>query len=158
MKSIGIDIGTTTLSFAITDNDTLAVIRKCTIAGNSFIQTENSWEKIQDTDVILSRIQPVLNKIINSYNDISGIGITSQMHGIVYTDSDGHAISPLYTWQDERGSLPEFGGRSICRILSEDIGINAAPGYGLATQLYNVRKGLVPAEQRLSARSGIISA
>lgn len=99
MKSIGIDIGTTTLSFAITDNDTLAVIRKCTIAGNSFIQTENSWEKIQDTDVILSRIQPVLNKIINSYNDISGIGITSQMHGIVYTDSDGHAVSPLYTWQ-----------------------------------------------------------
>lgn len=145
MKSIGIDIGTTTLSFAITDNDTLAVIRKCTIAGNSFIQTENSWEKIQDTDVILSRIQPVLNKIINSYNDISGIGITSQMHGIVYTDSDGHAVSPLYTWQDERGSLPEFGGRSICRILSEDIGINAAPGYGLATHLYNVRKGLVPA-------------
>ena len=36
MKSIGIDIGTTTISFVITDNDTLTVLQKYTIAGNSF--------------------------------------------------------------------------------------------------------------------------
>lgn len=45
MKSIGIDIGTTTISFVITDNDTLTVLQKYTIAGNSFIQTGNSWER-----------------------------------------------------------------------------------------------------------------
>lgn len=84
MKSIGIDIGTTTISFVITDNDTLTVLQKYTIAGNSFIQTGNSWERIQDTDVILSRIRPVLYEILDTYSDISAIGITSQMHGIVY--------------------------------------------------------------------------
>ena len=63
MKSIGIDIGTTTISFAVTDNDTLAVIQKYTIASAGFIHTENPWERIQDTDVILSRIRPVLRCI-----------------------------------------------------------------------------------------------
>ena len=82
MKSIGIDIGTTTISFAVTDNDTLAVIQKYTIASAGFIHTENPWERIQDTDVILSRIRPVLNDILDTYSDISAIGITSQMHGI----------------------------------------------------------------------------
>ena len=146
MKSIGIDIGTTTISFAVTDNDTLAVIQKYTIASAGFIHTENPWERIQDTDVILSRIRPVLNDILDTYSDISAIGITSQMHGIVYTDRSGRAVSPLYTWQDGRGSLPEFGGRSICRILSDDTGIKTASGYGLVTHLFNVRKGLVPAD------------
>ena len=80
MKSIGIDIGTTTISFAVTDNDTLAVIQKYTIASAGFIHTENPWERIQDTDVILSRIRPVLNDILDTYSDISAIGITSQMH------------------------------------------------------------------------------
>lgn len=156
MKSIGIDIGTTTISFAVTDNDTLAVIQKYTIASAGFIHTENPWERIQDTDVILSRIRPVLNDILDTYSDISAIGITSQMHGIVYTDRSGRAVSPLYTWQDGRGSLPEFGGRSICRILSDDTGIKTASGYGLVTHLFNVRKGLVLQMHRLSARSEII--
>ena len=91
MKSIGIDIGTTTISFAVTDNDTLAVIQKYTIASAGFIHTENPWERIQDTDVILSRIRPVLNNIL-------------------------------------------------------DTGIKTASGYGLVTHLFNVRKGLVPAD------------
>ncbi len=116
MKSIGIDIGTTTISFAVTDNDTLAVIQKYTIASAGFIHTENPWERIQDTDVILSRIRPVLNDILDTYSDISAIGITSQMR------------------------------RSICRILSDDTGIKTASGYGLVTHLFNVRKGLVPAD------------
>ena len=98
MKSIGIDIGTTTLSFTVTERDTLAVIQNYTIANDSFIQTGNPWERIQDTDVILSRIHPVLNEILDTYSDISAIGITSQMHGIVYTDRQGNAVSPLYTW------------------------------------------------------------
>ena len=146
MKIIGIDIGTTSLSFAVTDRDTLSVIRNYTIANDSFIQTGNPWERIQDTEVILSRIRPVLNEILDTYSDIAAIGITSQMHGIVYINSCGHAVSPLYTWQDGRGALPAFNGRSICRILSEGTNIKAAPGYGLVTHLYNVREGIVPAD------------
>ena len=54
--------------------------------------------------------------------DIAVIGITGQMHGIVYTDCNGMAISPLYTWQDGRGNLPygdttyEAGGQNIPAI------------------------------------------
>ena len=76
MKSIGIDIGTTSLSFTVTDRDTLSVMRNYTIANDSFIQTGNPWERIQDTDVILGRIHPVLNEILDTYSDISAIGIT----------------------------------------------------------------------------------
>ena len=31
---------------------------------------------------------------------ITSIGITGQMHGILYVDESGRGLSPLYTWQD----------------------------------------------------------
>ena len=92
MKSIGIDIGTTTISFAVTDNDTLAVIQKYTIASAGFIHTENPWERIQDTDVILSRIRPVLNDILDTgIKTASGYGLVTHLFnvrkGLIPTDA-----------------------------------------------------------------------
>lgn len=146
MKSIGIDIGTTTISVVVMDCHSYTVERKYTVKNGSFLPTENSWERIQDVPLILERVRVVLNEILNAYSDISAIGLTGQMHGIVYVDKDGNAVSPLYTWQDGRGNLPDFDGRTLCAVLSEDYGIKAAKGYGMVTHLYNVKKGLVPAK------------
>ncbi|MBR3621384.1 MAG: hypothetical protein IKN56_07715, partial [Clostridia bacterium] len=61
-----------------------------------------------------------------------------QMHGILYTDASGDAVSPLYIWQDMRGAEPLEDNKTASEILG------TYPGYGLATHLYNARNALVP--------------
>ena len=144
MKIIGIDIGTTTISAVVMDSDSLAVVHKRTIQNNSFLLTQQPWERVQDVQKIIVSVKTLLEEILDSYDDISAIGLTGQMHGIVYVDRHGKTVSPLYTWQDGRGNLPCFDGRSICDILAQDHGISASTGYGMVTYLYHSRQGLVP--------------
>ena len=146
MKYIGIDIGTTTISIVVTTDQGDIPEKKYTLANGSFLPAANPWERLQDVHAILSKVNQVLDEIWDDCIDISAIGLTGQMHGIVYTDKEGLAVSPLYTWQDGRGGLPDFEGRSICSILAEDFDVKVPSGYGMATHLYNVKKGIIPAD------------
>lgn len=146
MRALGIDIGTTTISAVIVDGKEQRVEWACTIANESFVQTGNMWEKIQDPAVILRKTHELLDEIFEEYEDICVIGLTGQMHGIVYLNGDGEHISPLYTWQDGRGNLALENGKSICKMLEEEFSVKAAAGYGLVTHLYNRKRDLVPAE------------
>lgn len=144
MKCIGIDIGTTTISLVIMDTVSMAVIQRYTIKSSDFLPTEHPWERVQDVQKIINTAKTALDQALASFDDISAIGLTGQMHGIVYVDQHGNAVSPLYTWQDGCGRLPDFDNRSVCDILAEDFGVSAAPGYGMVTYLYHSKKGLVP--------------
>ena len=146
MKSLGIDIGTSTISAAVIDAPTNEVITARTVSNDSFIRTDNTWEKIQDPGRIWKKVISLADRLLDEYGDIETIGLTGQMHGIVYVDRAGECLGPLYTWQDERGDLPCFDERSICDILREEYGIRAYPGYGLVTHLYNKKTGQVPGD------------
>lgn len=141
MKIIGIDIGTTTISAVVADG--LRVVQKYTVANGCDLRTECDWGRAQDTEKIVAKAKAVLDEILDLDNDIHAIGLTGQMHGILYADKNGKAVSPLYTWQDGSGNQREFGGKSVCEILAED-GFSAATGYGMVTYLYHSKKGLVP--------------
>lgn len=146
MKSLGIDIGTTTISAAVIDPAANTVLTTRTVPNDSFIRTERSWEKIQDAEKICAKVFGLADELLKTHQEIESIGLTGQMHGIVYVDRQGECSGPLYTWQDERGALPCscYGGKSVCDLLSETYGIRIYPGYGLATHLYNQVSGLVP--------------
>ena len=144
MRAIGIDIGTTTISAVVAESDTRRVEKSFTISNGSFIETENPWEKLQDPAVILRKSEELLEDILKEYPDIGVIGLTGQMHGIVYTDQEGRHVSPLYTWQDGRGNIPCGAGRSVCGMLEETYGVKLYTGYGMATHIYNSMAGLVP--------------
>lgn len=144
MRVLGLDIGTTTISAVIVETEGHKIERAYTIANESFIQTNFAWEKIQNPDIILKKAGKLLDEIFEEYSDIRVIGLTGQMHGIVYLNEEGKHISPLYTWQDGRGNLTDESGRSICEILKEEFSVKAYSGYGLVTHLYNCRKGIVP--------------
>lgn len=144
MKSIGIDIGTTTISTAVVNTAMQELIESKTIQNNSFIRTEHDWERIQDVPCIISQAKALLDEMLDRHPDIDSIGLTGQMHGILYLDSAGHCISPLYTWQDGRGNLPVFAGKSLVKMLSGQYQLSLASGYGLVTHLYHVKKQLVP--------------
>ena len=147
MKSIGIDIGTTTISGVVFDSDIGSVVKAATVSGPGFEPSGYPWEKIQSPEKILKIATDLLNSFLDEYPDTAAIGLTGQMHGIVYTNDEGKAVSPLYTWQDQRGVVKGSGNLSVVEELAAS-GIPAFSGYGLITHIYNVKNNLVPAQAR----------
>lgn len=144
MKTIGVDIGTTTISLVVYEVEKDTVIEAVTLQNGCFIKGGPAWERIQDVPMIVSGAKEALDKLLEQYSDISAIGLTGQMHGILYVNREGEGVSPLYTWQDQRGNLPEFAGKSVVEQIREACGISAPAGYGLVTHCYQSKKKLVP--------------
>lgn len=141
MYSIGIDIGTTSICAALMSPQTGKIICTAVHQNDSFIETPNIWEKIQNVSVIEEKVLEVINSVLLNKKDdgeIISIGISNQMHGILYIDADGNAVSPLYIWQDERGNLPYKDGKTYAQHLG------SFAGYGLVTDFYNRVNSLVP--------------
>lgn len=139
MYSIGIDIGTTSLCGVLLDDTDGEIKKSVTRDSDSFIKTDNPWEKIQDVSVIELKCMEILDELFEKADgNVQSIGISNQMHGILYADADGKCVSPLYIWQDERGNLPYKDGKSYAQFL------NSFAGYGLVTDFYNRENGLVP--------------
>lgn len=135
MKAIGIDIGTTSVCGVVIDSESGAVVKSRTENSNAFITGCADREKIQDVDRIMTVAMGILNKLISE--DVCVIGVTGQMHGIVYTDKDGNVVSPLYTWQDGRGNLA-FRDTTYAKYLG------SFSGYGNVTDFYNRTNGIRP--------------
>lgn len=144
MRAIGVDIGTTTISAVVVDIEKQTVEKAYTIENGSFISSEMSWSKIQDPELIIQKAQGLLDNILESYDDIQWIGLTGQMHGIVYVDQAGKHVSPLYTWQDGSGDHMCFNGESVCTAVNKRFGLKVFTGYGLVTHIYHIWKKQVP--------------
>ena len=136
MYTIGIDIGTTKLC-AIKYNNESGTVEKTVSASNSFdISSDLFFEHLQDPEGIYQAVVSLLEDI--GTEDVRGIGISNQMHGIVYYDKNGFAVSPLYTWQDLRGNESYHDGCSYADVFG------APAGYGLTTDFYNETNGIIP--------------
>lgn len=132
MKAIGIDIGTTTVCGIVMDTASGEILDVKTISNNAVMQGE-SFERLQNPEKILCLVQSIYHEFLERFRDICCIGLTGQMHGIVFTDENGMAVSPLYTWQDESGNEKMADGRSYAEHLSEKTGYDMASGYGITT-------------------------
>lgn len=136
MKSIGIDIGTTGICGVCVDTSSGKILKTVSRANNCFIETDKEYEKIQDGEKILNKVCEIIDELFD--NNTASIGFSNQMHGIIYTDKNGKALSPLYIWQDGRGNLPYRDGKTYAQHM------NSFAGYGLVTDFYNRENGLVP--------------
>lgn len=144
MNIIGLDIGTTTISAVVIDGFTKKQIDYITVKNESFLPSKNSWERIQDADIIAKTCWEVVTSLSSKHAPIEAIGLTGQMHGILYTDAFGHAVSPLYTWQDGRGNLSVDGNITFAEMLSEKTDYPVFSGYGLVTHAWNLSYGIIP--------------
>ena len=71
------------------------------------------------------------------------IGFTGQMHGMLFVDINGNAVSPLYTWQDGSGNEKFDNEHTYAEILREKVGA-AATGYGMTTHFYLCHQNKIP--------------
>ncbi len=135
MQIIGIDIGTTSICGVAIDAQSGTILKSQTINSEAFIESDKPFEKIQSVDKIISIATEILDSLITE--DTAAIGVTGQMHGIIYTDENGNAVSPLYTWQDKRGDE-----QYLDTTYANHLGSFA--GYGCVTDFYNCKNNLVP--------------
>lgn len=138
--SLGLDVGTTSLSAVVTNGEESAafsVPNGCDLPSDGAFRT-------QDADVIVCRLCALADALIGRYPAITAIGVDGQMHGILYVDGAGRAVSPLMTWQDARADEPIDKGASACGRILAATGRRVFAGYGLATHYYNLKRGLIP--------------
>ncbi len=142
MNILGIDIGTTTVTALVLSTDKSEILKSCTLKNDSFIAGRD-FEKLQDPNSIIETVKSAVQNVTDSLT-IDAIGITGQMHGILYLDKDNSPCSPLMIWQDERGNEPYKNGLTYAEYLTEETGLKAASGFGLTTHFYNLINDEIP--------------
>ena len=143
MHVLGIDIGTTSVSIVLVDEENGSLIARETLNHAAFVDDGCAAGRVQDAGKIWHIVSGCCERFKNEYGLPSCIGLTGQMHGMLYVNEKGEAVSPLYTWQDGRGGLPMEGGASYAAYLRKN-GLAAAAGYGLTTHFYLLKNALVP--------------
>ena len=143
MKRIGIDIGTSSICAVVYDEATTEVKSFARI-NDAAISGGPTWSCRQDAGRILRIVEQLLDEIVSP--GVASIGFSGQMHGMLYVDSCGQAVSPLYTWQDGSAAQPFRDGKSYAQWLSCQTGRETATGFGLATHFYNLQTGSVPSD------------
>jgi sedoheptulokinase len=141
----GLDIGTSTICGLALEESTgeiLSVERE----PNSFgLPGSQPDEDLQDPEAILAASRRILGRLLGGRTRVQALGLTGQMHGILYVGREGRAVSPLYTWQDGRGERELSGGRSYASFLSERLGATVSTGMGAVTHFWLARNGCLPA-------------
>lgn len=145
MRAIGIDIGTTTISIIMVDGENGILLGSKTITHQSFLKSDCVFHKIQDPQRLWNLTKQGVIGLIGEFGVPDSIGMTGQMHGMLYVDAEGNAVSPLYTWQDGSGNEVLEEGLTYAQALKHAVG-TAASGYGLTTHFYLQKNGKIPAE------------
>lgn len=143
MRVIGADIGTTTISFVVLDTDSGEVLECVNTPNRGTEPGAHPYERVQNPETIVSQVGAQLERLKRRYAPAGAIGLDGQMHGMLYVDEEGRAVSPLYTWQDGHGAL-DAGEETMAQALSRLTGHAMATGYGLTTHFALTRMGRVP--------------
>ncbi len=145
MLILGIDLGTTSIAGILLRMPENIVLRKISRQNHAGIRSKEEWKRLQDPAIIVQIAEEIIAELEDVAEGISAIAITAQMHGFLYVDQHGRALSPLYTWQDGRAALPSNEGSAI-DVIQWETGHVVPAGYALATHYYNSLHHLVPAE------------
>ena len=143
MNAIGLDIGTTTICAAAADIHTGELLESVTVPNNCEIKGA-SFERCQNPQEILEICISALDKLIEKFSPVCSIGITGQMHGVIYLDSLGNPLSPLYTWQDASADEECESGITYAEKLRKITGYKMSSGFGCSTYFVHALKGCVP--------------
>ena len=139
-KAIGIDIGTTSI----------CLVSYCVASGKTeaIMQAENAFcpgTFRQDPQQIYLCVKEMLDRMIEETGNVDVIGVSSQMHGILYLDKSGNAVTPYYTWKTECGDQP-FKEGTYAKWLSDKTGYAMHTGYGSVTHFFLQETNQIPEE------------
>ena len=143
MAVLAFDIGTTKICAIVVDEKSGAIL-ECRSEKNAFLPAANSCDRRQNPEKIFAVVEELASGLLNKYRFFRCIGVTGQMHGILYLDSSGRAVSPLFTWQDSSASLAMENGETYSLYLKKISPGPISPGYGLATCFFHLKNNQIP--------------
>lgn len=144
MYVAGIDIGTTSICCVVVNAESGEQVACAGKLNDAGLDPANEWERTQDPDRIAEIVEDLIGELGGHWDRVGAIGISCQMHGVLYVNEYGEAVGPLYTWQDQRGECRFDGAATYAGYLQSRTGYPLASGYGLVTHFYNTRCGFVP--------------
>lgn len=142
MNVIGLDIGTTSVCAAAIDADSGEIVKIISFP-NTFAVRARHYERCQDARALCDECLKAVDELIRCCSPICSIGITGQMHGIVYLDSSLNPVSSLFTWQDMSGEQ-ECCGSTYAKKLAALTGSSTASGFGMTTMFVHSLKNEIP--------------
>ena len=142
---IGIDIGTTTISAVVIDAEKNVVLENYSVENNSKLASDSDFSE-HDVEIIMGKAKRIAEYLVKAYPNTLTIGVTGQMHGVLYLDKNGISVSPLYNWQDGRGNRKLENNMTYCEQIEALTGYKVHSGYGFSTLYYNKINGLEPKE------------
>lgn len=142
MTVIGIDIGTTSICAVSFDSLNGRLLGKAA-AANVFLPEPGGFYA-QDAERIVLLAGELADQLWQE--DVAAVGISSQMHGILYVDEEGRACSPFYTWKNEKGNELWKDGKSYSDWLSAYTGCPMASGYGSVTHFFLQKTDRIPTD------------
>jgi len=119
MYSVGLDIGTSFIKAALTKNSSGKLIDLVLEPSKeqAIISFKDGWAE-QDPEVWWNNsckaIKSLISKNNLNPNDITSLGISYQMHGLVLVDKDGKCLRKSIIWCDDRAV--EIGKNAYVRL------------------------------------------
>ncbi|MHC4113176.1 MAG: sedoheptulokinase [Planctomycetota bacterium] len=172
---LSLDIGTSNLCALALSCDSLGPMAICSQVNDTEIANlpadYHEQDPLRIRDLCLGLIQKLLSEKNVRENEVVGIGITGQMHGVLLVNSDLQPQSNLITWRDQRtlagdkaGSINETGW-TLDTSIHERTGCRLHAGYGGATlqwlsknnELANGTVALTIADYIAGCLTGVIS-
>jgi xylulokinase len=118
MKLLGIDIGTGGTRAVLLDGDG-RVVCSASETHSPFAAPRAGWAEQNPSDwwaAVCAAIPACLQRGNIAGDEISGIALTGQMHGLVLLDRGGNVLRPSIIWCDQRTEVE-------CREITQRIGV-----------------------------------
>ncbi|WP_156299684.1 xylulokinase [Streptobacillus canis] len=129
---IGIDVGTSSTKTVLYNEN----LKEVFVSNYEYplYQPQNGWAEQDPNDwkkALIYTIKDIVNNSKVDVNNIVGIGLTGQMHGLVMLDSNYDVIRPSIIWADQRTSLEciEITNKVGAEKLIEITANPALPGF-----------------------------
>jgi xylulokinase len=117
MKLLGIDVGTGGTR-AVIINEQGKVVSSATVEHEPFASPQIGWAEQDPRDwwrAAAQAIRDAMSTATLTPDDISGIGLSGQMHGAVLLDKNGDVLRPALIWCDQRTDAQ-------CKAITDKIG------------------------------------
>jgi sugar (pentulose or hexulose) kinase len=157
---LGIDVGTTTITALALDAANGAVLAVCTApnaaettAPADKIRGNSEWDVRSMARTACECLRQVAERLGERRQEVVGIGITGQQHGIVVVDRALAPLTPFINWQDRRAeAIDPATGKTYVQRAAERMGPDApsrtgcrlAAGYAAVTLYWMKEKGVLP--------------
>jgi sugar (pentulose or hexulose) kinase len=155
MKSLGIDIGSSSIKGAVLDLSSLTVMTPVVRPFPSPVdRLPAGWIEI-DPMAVCDAVDEVVSVLLTQAPDANWIGFSGQMGGLILIDDAARPLTNYLSWQDQRSVEPDVQGHCLldrirdtwtsAGVMSE-LGNELQPGSSAVLLAWLCNRGPLPAQ------------